>query len=323
MQNIIVIGATGGTGVHLTRYLSTQGYRVYATGQKDRDADYFQSPNVTYQSLDVTKAEEFNELPTADINCLVLLAGMMPSRMEGYDPYRYIDVNISGTINALEFCRKNNVRKIIFMQSHADVSGHWNTGRLIPADAPRALSYKGDHAMYIISKCTAVDMIEHYHQEFGIQTIVLRLPTIYSYMPAATLYVDGKVQDMACMYMIERALRGEEIEIWGDASKAKDIVYIKDFIQIVAAAIVSERAQGIYNVGTGIPTSLEEQILGIVEVFSEPGRRSNVVYRPEKRSQTSYLYDISRTKRDLNYKVQYPYRRMLEDMKEEMLTLTD
>ena len=321
MDNIIVIGATGGTGVHLTRYLSTQGYRVYATGQKERTADYFRSPNVTYQALDVTNAEEFNQLPTENIKCLVLLAGMMPSRMKGYDPYRYIDVNITGTINALEFCRKNKIPKIIFMQSHADVSGHWNTGRYIPADAPRSLNYQGDHAMYIISKCTAVDMIEHYHQEFGIQSIVLRLPTIYSFMPAATLFVDGKVQDMACMYIIERALKGEEIEIWGDASKTKDIVYIKDFIQIAAAAINSETAQGIYNVGTGIPTSLEEQILGIVEVFSDPDKRSNVVYRPEKRSQTSYLYDISRTERDLNYKVEYPYRRMLEDMKEEMLTL--
>ena len=321
MENIIVIGATGGTGVHLTRYLSTQGYRVYATGQKERNVDYFRSPNVTYQALDVTKAEEFDKLPNADIKCLVLLAGMMPSRMEGYDPFRYIDVNISGTMNTLEFCRKHKIPKIIFMQSHADVSGHWNTGSFIPADAPRALNYKGDHAMYIISKCTAVDMIEHYHQEFGIQSIVLRLPTIYSYMPAATLYVDGKVQDMACMYMIERAVRGEEIEIWGDPTKAKDIVYIKDFIQIVGAAITSDTAQGIYNVGTGIPTSLEEQILGIVEVFSDANKRSNVVYRPEKRSQTSYLYDISRTEQDLNYKVAYPYRRMLEDMKAEMLML--
>jgi len=224
-------------------------------------------------------------------------------------------------LNALEFCRKNNIGKILFMQSHADVFGHWNTGEFIPADASRALNYKGDHAMYIISKCTAVDLIEHYHQEFGIQSIVLRLPTIYSYMPAATLYVDGKAQDMACMYMIERAIRGEEIEIWGDPTQAKDIVYIKDFIQIVAAAIASETAQGIYNVGTGTPTSLEEQILGIVEVFSEPDKRSPVVYRPDKKSQASYLYDISRTEQELKYQVRYPYIQMLEDMKQEMLTV--
>jgi UDP-glucose 4-epimerase len=319
MDNVIVIGATGGTGKYLTEHLSNKNYRVFTTGQQERDANYFNYPNVSYQALDITKKQAFEVLPTENISCVVLLAGLMPARMEGYDPYKYIDVNITGTLNVLEFCRANNIKKLIFTQSHADVSGHWDTGRPIPTDASRTLNLKGDHAMYIISKCTAVDMLEHYHQEFGIQNIVLRLPTIYSYMPAATMYVDGKIQDMACMYMIDRASKGEEIEIWGDPQKSKDIVYIKDFINIVEAAIASETAQGIYNVGTGIPTTLEEQILGIVEVFSNVDKPSKIVYRPDKRSQTSYLYDISRTEQELKYKVQYPYKEMLQDMKREML----
>ncbi|MDB5021821.1 MAG: putative UDP-glucose 4-epimerase [Pedobacter sp.] len=319
MENVIVIGATGGTGMYLTKYLSDKNYRVYTTGQHPRDSNYFNYPNVSYQPLDITKKSDFASLPSENIDCVVLLAGMMPARMQGYDPYRYIDVNITGTLNVLEFCRENNIKKVIFTQSHADVFKHWDTGNYIAADAQRTLHLKGDHAMYIISKCTAVDMLEHYHQEFGFQTIILRLPTIYSYMPAATMYVDGKIQDMACMYMIDRATQGKEIEIWGDPSKSKDIVYIKDFISIVEAAVASKTAQGIFNVGTGIPTTLEEQILGIIEVFSPEDNRSKVVYRPEKKSQTSYLYDISRTEKELNYKVEYSYIKMLQDMKKEML----
>lgn len=319
MEKVIIIGATGGTGMYLTKYLNELNYEVYATGRQDRAPDYFKYQNVSYQSLDITNKSEFASLPTENISCVVLLAGMMPSRMEGYDPYKYIDVNITGTLNVLEFCRENNIKKVIFTQSHADVFAHWDTGNFIAADASRSLHLKGDHAMYIISKCTAVDMLEHYHQEYGLQTVILRLPTIYSYMPAATMYVDGKIKDMACMYIIERAIQGKEIEIWGDPNKSKDIVYIKDFIRIVEAAISSKTAQGIYNVGTGIPTTLEEQILGIIEVFSDGDKRSKVVYQPDKKSQTSYLYDISRTERDLNYKVKYPYIEMLQDMKKEML----
>jgi UDP-glucose 4-epimerase len=170
-------------------------------------------------------------------------------------------------------------------------------------------------AMYIISKCTAVDILEHYYVEYGIRNIVLRLPTIYRFKPGATYYVDGVVQDMAFMLLIEKAIRGEDIEIWGDANQKKDVVYNKDFISIVAGAIESESARGIYNVGTGIATSLEEQIRGIVEVFSLEDNRSKVVYRPEKRSQASYLYDISKTEKDLNYKAKYTYIEMLKDMK--------
>jgi UDP-glucose 4-epimerase len=321
MNRVLIIGATGGTGKYLTKYLSDKEYRVFTTGQQERPSNYFDFPNVSYQALDITNKAAFECLPTENISCVVLLAGMMPARMEGYDPYKYVDVNITGTLNVLEFCRTNNIRKVIFTQSHADVYSYWDTGSFIPADADRTLNLSGDHAMYIISKCTAVDMLEHYHQQYGIQNIVLRLPTIYSYMPAATMYIDGKIQDMACMYLIDRATKGEEIEIWGDPHKSKDIVYIKDFINIVEAAIASETAQGIFNVGTGIPTSLEEQIRGIVEVFSDGDTQSNIVYRPEKRSQTSYLYDISKTERELNYKVQYPYKEMLQDMKQEMLAL--
>jgi UDP-glucose 4-epimerase len=319
MENIIVIGATGGTGMYLTNYLSERNYRVYATGQRQRDPDYFNFPNVSYQALDITNKSQFETLPSENISCVVLLAGLMPAKMEGYDPYKYIDVNITGTLNVLEFCRKNNIKKVIFAQSHSDVYGHWDTGSFIPADACRKLNLKGDHAMYIITKCAAVDMLEHYHQDYGIQTIVLRLPTIYSYLHDPTMYVDGKIRDVAFMYMINRAARSEDIEIWGDPTKSKDIVYIKDFVRIVEKAVASKTAQGIFNVGTGIPTSLEEQILGIIEVFSPADNRSKVTYRPDARSQTSYLYDISRTKQELNYEAKYPYIRMLEDMKKEML----
>jgi nucleoside-diphosphate-sugar epimerase len=110
----------------------------------------------------------------------------------------------------------------------------------------------------------------------------------------------------------------EEIEIWGDPAQKKDVVYNKDFISIVEGAIESETARGIYNVGTGTTTSLEQQIRGIIEVFSPEGKFSNVVYKPEKRSQASYLYDISRTEKDLNYKAKYPYMDMLRDMKANM-----
>jgi UDP-glucose 4-epimerase len=319
MKNVIIFGATGGTGMHLTRYLSERNYRVTGTGVRHRDAGHFGMKNVRYLDIDISKKEQFQELPAANVDCVILLAGMMPSRMEGYDPYKYIDVNITGTLNVLEFCRENQIKKIIFAQSHADVYGHWNTGKRIPADAPRALNLRGDHAMYIISKCTAVDMLEHYHQEYGIQHIVLRLPTIYSYMPAATLYVDGVIQDMAFMYIIKKALKGEQIEIWGDPEQPKDVVYIKDFLRIVECAIESPTASGIFNVGTGIGTTLEQQIRGIVEVFSSDGQKSEIIYRPEKRSQASYLYDISKTEQELGFTVQYPYMDMLRDMKRQML----
>ena len=55
---------------------------------------------------------------------VVDLAGAMPARMKGYDPYKYIDVNITGTLNILEFCRKTGADRILFAQSFGDIKDH-------------------------------------------------------------------------------------------------------------------------------------------------------------------------------------------------------
>lgn len=318
MKNIVIIGATGSTGLYLTEYLSQGKYCLTATGLKNRKTEYYQKRNINYITLDIANKSDFEQLPKDNIDCVILLAGIMPSRMKGYDPHKYLDTNIKGTLNSLEYCRENKIPKIIFALSHSDVAGHWNTGNYIKDDARRILNYKGDHAVYIISKVAASDLIEHYHQDYGIQTIIFRLPTIYCYWPDSTMYVNGEKREMAFMTFMQKAINGETIEIWGDPNKPKDIIYIKDFIQLVENAMQSENAQGIYNVGTGIPTTLNEQINGVVEIFCDPNKRSEIVYCPEKPSQISYLYDVSKAKKELGYEVKYPYRKMLEDMKTEM-----
>jgi len=318
MKRIVVIGATGSTGLYLTEHLSKNDYEIVATGLKERSGGYYSIRNIKYASVNISNKNEFRKLPNENIDCIVLLAGMMPARMKGYDPYKYLEINIKGTLNTLEYCRENKIPKIIFAQSHSDVAGHWNTGDFINDDATRITNLKGDHAVYILSKIAAVDLIEHYHQEYGIQNIVFRLPTIYCYWPDATMYVNGSKKEMAYLVFIKKAMNGEPIEIWGNPKIAKDIVYVKDFIQLVERAIISNSAQGIFNVGTGIPTSLDEQIKGVIEIFCSPDRKSEIIYRPEMPSQTSYLYDVTKAKTELGYEVKYPYIEMLKDMKMEM-----
>ena len=146
----------------------------------------------------------------------------------------------------------------------------------------------------------------------------MRLPTIYCYWPDSTIYVNGKKREMAYLSIINKAIKGETVEIWGNPKIAKDIVYVKDFIQIVEKAIKSKSAHGIYNVGTGVTTTLEQQIKGIVKVFGNKKKKSQIIYKPDMPSQTSYLYDISKTKYELGYIAKYSYIEMLKDMKVEM-----
>lgn len=318
MKTVMVIGATGSLGTYLVDYLVDKGYHVWAVGRRNVAEKYYKQKGISCASVDITNRSDFNKLPASGIDSVVLISGAMPSRMEGYKPQLYIDVNISGTLNVLEYCRKTKVRSLLFTQSHSDVAGYWNTGEIIKANAPRKLNLKGDHAVYIISKNAAVDLIEHYHLDYGLNNFIFRLPTIYHYRPVYDMFVNGKKVPIGYMFFIQKAIKSEPIEIWGDPSSKKDIVYVQDFNQMLGLAIESNLTNGFYNVATGVPTTLEEQIKGVIEIFSPSDNPSKIIYKPEKPSQNSYLYDIDNAKKDLGYKPNYDYLSMLEDMKKEM-----
>ena len=70
--------------------------------------------------------------------------------------------------------------------------------------------------------------------------------------------------------------------------------------------------------GTGVGTSLLDQIKGMVEIFGENGRKSEIIMRPDKPNAPQYIMDITPAVEELGYKPQYNYLDMLQDFKKEM-----
>ncbi len=319
MKKIVVFGASGDTGHYFVKYFLDyyvgDEYQIIATGT--RKTHYFDRFEVPYYRVDITKKEEFSKLPK-DVYAVVDLAGAMPARMKGYDPYKYVDVNIIGNLNILEYCRVNKVDRILFAQSFGDIKDYGEESPLLTVDLPRKFSFTSDHTIYVMSKNFAVDMIENYHQMYGLNRFIFRLPTIYLYSPIDSFYVDGIQRKIGYRLLIDRAKVGEPIEVWGDPDRVKDMVYVKDFCQMLYKALFVDRSCGYYNVGTGVGTSLLDQIKGMIEVFGEGDRKSEIVMRPDKPNAPQYIMDITPAKEELGYEPQYNYLDMLRDLKKEM-----
>ena len=319
MKKIIVFGASGDTGRYFIEYFLNNykgnEYQIIATGT--RETNYFEQFKIPYYRVDIVKKEEFSKLPK-DVYAVVDLAGAMPARMEGYNPYKYIDVNITGNLNILEYCRLNNVDRILFAQSFGDIKDYSEKNPLLTVDLPRKFSFTSDHTIYVMSKNFAVDMIENYHQMYGLKRFIFRLPTIYLYSPIDTFYVDGVQRKIGYRLLIDKARAGETIEVWGDSSRLKDMIYVKDFCQMLFKALFVDRTCGYYNVGTGVGTSLLDQIKGMIEVFSENDKKSELIMRPDKPNAPQYIMDITSAKKELGYEPQYNYLDMLRDFKKEM-----
>ncbi|MDZ4992202.1 NAD-dependent epimerase/dehydratase family protein [Clostridium perfringens] len=319
-KKIIIFGATGNTGAYLTEYclknLDLNAFEVIAVGRKK--TNFFEKLGAKYYRVNIVKEEDFEKLPKEGIYAVVNLAAVLPAYMEGYKPEEYIQTNIVGAFNVLEYCRKVKADRILYPQSEGDLSEYWGKEILLKPDMPRKFSFKGDHALYVISKNTAVDMIEHYHQEYGIKSFIFRCPTIYAYTPNEYFYVDGKKKILAYRHLMNQALKGEPIEMWGNPTKAKDIVYVRDFCQMLFKAILTDKNHGIYNVGTGVAVTLRDQIEGLIEVMCPENKKSIIIECPEKADSREFIMDISNAKEDLGYEPEYYYLDYLKDFKKEM-----
>lgn len=317
MEKILVLGATGNLGAYSAVALKDAGYDVVAAGKRASDNGFFESIGIPYYSVDITDKASFIQLMDLGITVVANFAGELPSRC-AFCPEKLIRSITEGTMNILEFMREISAKKIIFPQTPYDLFDLHETGMEMSPDAQRHFPKTGDHSVYTIAKNAAVDLIEHYHYTYGISRFIFRFFTIYQYHPNPYHYCDGKMRMMPYRMLMDRAKKGEPICIYGDPSRVKEMVYIKDFTQAVVQAANSELPGGFYNIACPKRVSLDEMIHGIVEVFGEAGNNSVITYDPEKPDTLQSMLDMRKTQRELGYMPRYTYLEMLKDFKHEM-----
>lgn len=321
MKKVIVFGATGKVGSYVVdyakKYFKDTEYEVIASGRRKKD--YFESMGIPYYSVDISKQEDFDILPSENVYAVILLSAQLPTKSDGQEPRRQFDANLLGTFNVLEYCRRVKADRMLFCQTVFDLSGYFDNGKPLMPDWQPKYSYSDFHSLYVICKNASIELMEHYYQKYGLKKFVFRLPTIYAYNAYPYMYNDEGKKVMRPLYvMIQRAIAGEPIEIWGDPNYSKDMVHVYDFAQMLCKAVIVDREKGFYNVGTGVPVTLEEQIRTIVDVFSPEDHPSQISYAPEKVSGGGCLMNVDNAKEELGYEPEYNCRKLMENFKEEM-----
>src|SRR5574344_284482 len=136
MKKIIIFGATGNVGSYVLKYASEyfdkNEYEVIASGR--RETNFFDSMGLRYFSVDLSKKEDFAKLPKEDVYAVIYLAAQIPSYMKGYQPEKYIQSNIMGAYNVLEYCREVHADRILFSTTVFDVSLSATDGKVLMPD---------------------------------------------------------------------------------------------------------------------------------------------------------------------------------------------
>lgn len=188
-------------------------------------------------------------------------------------------------------------------------------------EEPRGFSYKGDHAVYVISKNAACDVLEYYNQQHGMSNAVFRFPPVYGVGPHGSLFINGTYVKSGLQIFMDKASNGEDITIFGNKDLSRDVVYVKDVAHAFYKAIKSERTYGLYNMTSGKGVTLQEQAEVIAELFAQsPEKKSKIIYKPEIQNNTpSYLFSMAKAKRDFDFEPAFgDFKVMMSDYKKDL-----
>ena len=138
MKKIVIFGATGNIGAYLVDYLKKflDDFQIIATGRKN--TNFYNNKGIDYINVDICNKDDFDKLPIDDIYAVINCAGILPAYLSDFNPYLYVDVNIIGSLNILEYARRVNADRVVYTQTWSVQGGYWNEEEMYQFILPSA-----------------------------------------------------------------------------------------------------------------------------------------------------------------------------------------
>lgn len=297
-HTVLVTGAAGFIGHHLSKLLVKEGYKVVGL---DNINDYY-DPNLKLARLrDMnikTNDIQYNTIITGDIDFVKLdlidkdkvkelfekykfdyvvnLAAQAGVRYSLINPHSYIDSNITGFLNILEACRAFPVKHLVYASS-SSVYG-------LNEDIPFKTSHHTDHplAMYAASKKANEMMAHSYAQLYNIPSTGLRFFTVYGPW--------GR-PDMALHIFTKAIVEDKEFEVFNFGKMSRDFTYVLDIVESVKRLLplppkpnnpkydpknpnpaVSSAPYQLFNIGNNNPVALMDYVHAVEKALGKKGK---------------------------------------------------
>ena len=262
-MRVLVTGGAGFIGANLVRMLLHSGYRVVvldnlSTGQRQ----YLER-----LPLDLVKGDILDSavvgglLPGCDGVIHLAAQTGVPGSLA--DPMGDCEANVLGTLTLLEACRQAGIGRFVFASSNAPL------GRQSPPatedKAPLPISPYGASKLAGEAYCLA------YHGSWGLGTVVLRFGNVYGPFSAHKNSVVARFfKDIAAL---------GRITVDGDGRQTRDFIYVGDLCRAVLLALRSDTAGEVFQVATGVETSIQDLALLVQEVV---GRDVGLQFGPAR-----------------------------------------
>ena len=252
---ILVTGGAGFIGSHLVDRLIQEGNEVIvvdnlSTGKRKNVNKKAQFYKMDIQSKRIERVFR-NERPLI----VVHLAAQMSVRHSTDDPGFDAQVNILGTINVLEHAVRQGVRKVTFASSGGVVYGEQEIFPASESHRTEPLSPYG------ISKLAGEKYLAYYANATGLRYVALRFANVYG--PRQ----DSEGEAGVVAIFSKQMLDGGQPIVNGTGKQTRDFIYVDDAVEAILVTL-GEDVQGIFNVGTGQETTINE-CYGIIKSLTK------------------------------------------------------
>lgn len=242
-MRILVTGGAGFIGSAIARKLIALDHEVAIVDDLSAGSPRSVPDRADFFVRDVRSDAMNNIFATFEPWAVVHQAALASVRESVDRPARYASVNVEGTVALLELCRRFEVGTFVFASTGGAIYGDESC----PArecDLPRPLSPYG------VSKLAAEAFIEHYRRDTGMRAISLRYGNVYGPGQRG----DGEAGVVAIF--LEAMANGRAPRITGDGLQTRDFVHVDDVVAANMVSLFRDIPGGVYNVGTGVETSI-------------------------------------------------------------------
>ncbi len=242
MKKILITGAAGFIGAHLSKKLIAKGAEIVGLDnlndyydpqlKRDRMAALAECEQFRHVNLELADREAMEKLfEKESFDAVVNLAAQAGVRYSLINPHSYVDTNLVGFVNILEGCRHSGVKHLVYASSSSVYGAN--------TKMPFSVHDNVDHpvSLYAASKKANELMAHTYSHLFGLPTTGLRFFTVYGPW--------GR-PDMALFLFTKAILENRPIDVFNNGNMERDFTFVEDIVEGVSR-VIEKVPEGDFN----------------------------------------------------------------------------
>lgn len=202
--------------------------------------------------------------------------------------------NVLGTEKMLEVCVEKEINKFIFMSSGGTVYGDHGNKKVSEKSDVKPISYHGKMKLRIEG------IVQDFNKNHKLDFLIIRVSN-----PFGRSSVQQKNNQGVIEVFLNKAIKGEQVELLGNGEQVRDFIYIKDLILALNLLIESEIKNEIINIGSGQGHSINEVVRAIE---SNLDKKIKIKYKSSRNFDVPYnVLDTSKLCKLVNWKMKYSF----------------